>query len=105
MWWIRSPWVSVVYSGGFPKQGRQRRSIPGEILGEWCFISPATIAAIFDLVPNLFPLFTPGKGPAATDTGFLWELRFLNCFFAGLHGNGVEADIKAVSCGKLPGLA
>jgi len=53
----------------------QFRLITGELRG-WGFIFPATVAAIFYLLPHLFPLFAPGERPAADRADFLREMAF-----------------------------
>jgi hypothetical protein len=39
---------------------------------------PAFIAAKFNIFPIALPFFTPGKGPAAGEAGFLWQMGFLD---------------------------
>jgi hypothetical protein len=41
---------------------------------------PAFIAAIFNLIPNLFPFFAPAKGPATYNTNLLGQVLFCNMF-------------------------
>jgi len=37
---------------------------------------PATIRAVLHLIPDLFPLFSPIKGPAATNALFAGQISF-----------------------------
>lgn len=46
------------------------------LLKRTLFIFPAFIAAIFYLVPNFGPLFTPVKGPAANHADFVGQMFF-----------------------------
>ena len=41
------------------------------------FILPAAIRTIFHFIPNLFPLFSPIKGPATANTVFAGQIALL----------------------------
>ncbi|OJW72367.1 MAG: hypothetical protein BGO59_14590 [Spirosoma sp. 48-14] len=49
------------------------------------FIHSAFITTIFNVVPDFFPLFTPGKRPVADDTDFIGQILF---FYTFHNGNG-----------------
>jgi len=50
------------------------------LISFFCFLASAIVAAIFYILPNLFPFFAPGKRALANQTDFFRKVLFFNVF-------------------------
>jgi hypothetical protein len=63
-------------------------------------LAPAAVGTIAHLIPDLFPLFTPGKRPPAGGAGFLRQVSFADHFGHRLQdgaGDAARQDAEIAS--------
>jgi hypothetical protein len=82
-WFIADPFGSRDFYKASPTTlNRKKRAancaqLWGSRFFDFLFILPATIRAVLHFIPDLFPLFSPIKGPATANAVFAGQITLL----------------------------